>query len=238
MKRQSLVDLLKSKVVIIDNDMEKFSKDLCEESRRLFKLYLGIQRFDGLNFNWIWKVDKNGIIVHTASVEGSNWFAIKSDSVIKADKYAICNLLVDDERSAEYDKSVDGYEVIYRLDDKSCMRRYWYKALWPYAVRDIVIMTCWTENEEDGSILISSISPPTSFYPANECKNKKDSVRAVVMSSGALIRPLDKSVGGGCAVTFLTHCDVGGSVPSSLLNYYSTGVPVEFITNIKNILSN
>jgi hypothetical protein len=40
MKRQAAVEVLKSKV-IINNDMEKFGKDLVDESRRIFKIYLG-----------------------------------------------------------------------------------------------------------------------------------------------------------------------------------------------------
>lgn len=54
--------------------------------------------------------------------------------------------------------------------------------------------------------------------------------------SGTLIRPLGKSID-GCAVTFITHLDPGGSVPSFLVNHYSTVQPVEKITALKNILT-
>ena len=232
-KRCAVVEALKSRV-LVNNDMEKFSRDLIDESRRLFKIYLGLKRIEGLNFNWVWKIDKNGVIVHTATVEGSNWLAVKSDSICKADKYTICNLLVDDSRTTEYDNGVDGYEVIYRFDHKSCIRRYWYKAVWPVAARDFVTMTCWTELN-DGCIMISTVSPPPNWYPAKECKNNKDTVRAIIFSSGAFIRPLDDSVGGGCAITFVTHCDVGGSVPSSLLNMMIVGTPVRTMTKVVEI---
>jgi len=229
-KKQAVIESLKSKV-IINNDMKKFSKDLVDESRRLFKIYLGLERIEGLNFNWVWKIDKNGVVVHTATVEGSSWLAVKSDSICKADKYTICKLLVDDARTVEYDNGVDGYEIIYRLDDNSCIRRYWYKAVWPVAARDFVTMTCWTELN-DGCIMISTISPPPNYYPAKECKNNKDTVRAIILSSGAFIRPLDDSVGGGCAITFVTHCDIGGTVPSSLLNMMIVGTPVRTMTKV------
>jgi hypothetical protein len=65
-----------------------------------------------------------------------------------------------------------------------------------------------------------------------ECKNNKDTVRAIILSSGAFIRPLDDSVGGGCAITFVTHCDVGGSVPSSLLNVMIVGTPIKSMTTV------
>ena len=211
--------------------MEMFSKDLVAESRRIFKIYLGLDRVEGLNFNWVWKADKNGVVVHTAAIEGSSWLAVKSDSICKADKYTICKLLVDDARTVEYDNGVDGYEIIHRLDDKSCIRRYWYKAIWPVAARDFVTMTCWTELN-DGCILISTLSPPGEWYPAKECKNNKDTVRAVILSSGAFIRPLDDRVGGGCAITFVTHCDVGGSIPSSLLNTMIVGTPIRSMTKV------
>lgn len=171
-KIQSFADILKSKVVINDNDMKKICLDLCEESRRLFRLYAGIQRIEGLDFNWICKVDTNGVKVHTASVEGSSWTAVKSSSIFRADKYAIRNLLLDASRIAEYDNSIDGYEMIYQLDDISSIGRYWYKAIWPLAARDGVLNKCWTEFD-DGSIMISATSPPPNWYPAKECKHYK-----------------------------------------------------------------
>ena len=92
-------------------------------------------------------------------------------------------------------------------------------------------MTCWTELN-DGCIMISTVSPPPNYYPAKECKNNKDTVRAIILSSGAFIRPLDDSVGGGCAITFVTHCDIGGTVPSSLLNMMIVGTPVRTMTKV------
>lgn len=85
---------------------------LRNESRRLFKIFSGITRGEGIpTFNWEFKLTKSRVTVHQAMVPDSPWAAIKSDCIIHADKDRIRKLITDDLRSHEYDPSVETYEV-------------------------------------------------------------------------------------------------------------------------------
>ena len=85
---------------------------LRNESRRLFKIFSGITRGEGIpTFNWEFKLTKSRVTVHQAMVPDSPWAAIKSDCIVHADKHRIRKLITDDLRSHEYDPSVETYEV-------------------------------------------------------------------------------------------------------------------------------
>ena len=87
-------------------------EDLASESQRLMKLYCGITRERGITFNWILKKTQDDINVHNCDLPGSSFSALKSDCIVKKDKYTILRYLTDDDRSKEYDETLDGYKVI------------------------------------------------------------------------------------------------------------------------------
>jgi hypothetical protein len=95
------------------NDKLLFGLDLVEESQRILKIFLGITREKGLTLDWVLKASKKDIYVHTCDVPESPWLAVKSDCIIRQDKYIIMNLMMNDARSSEYDDSMEGYEVRY-----------------------------------------------------------------------------------------------------------------------------
>lgn len=232
-KAQKCKEALQMKVPS-DWQMNKvgFASEIISEARRIFSLYMGLTRFDGLVFNWSLKATKKGVTVHTSPVPDSDWLAVKSDVILKADKWDIFNLIIDDSKAHLYEEQIEGYEVLDILDDASKIRRYWYKAVWPTAPRDFVMMTTWKELE-NGHIMICTVSPPEGY-----CPKVSGYTRGTIMSSGAYIRPIDPRSGGGCALTFITHADIGGSVSSTLLNMFIVGTPVKTMTEIKKVLTN
>ena len=211
-------------------DRELLSKDLCEEGQRIAKLYAGITRERGVTFNWTLKVSKDDIFIHSCDVIGSSFAALKSDCTIKKDKYTILQYLTDDEMSKSYDDSLDGYKLIEIVDDRTKIRRYFYKGIWPCSARDFVFLTTWRELD-DGSILVSTISPPDEYYPDNE-----GFVRASIHCSGAHIRPIDPKHGTGCHITVLGHSDLKGNVPSMVINQLASSIPLKFLKKFKDLV--
>ena len=85
---------------------------LLDESRRLFRIFSGLTRGEGIpTLNWEFRVTKNRVTVHGAIVDYSPWQAVKSDCIIHADKHRIRRLITDDTRSHHYDDQVAGYKV-------------------------------------------------------------------------------------------------------------------------------
>jgi hypothetical protein len=93
------------------NDIQLLRVDLGEESQRIIKLFLGILRERDIIINWKLQATKKEVTIHTCDVEGSVWQAVKSDCIIKQDKFEIVKLLMDDTRSHEYDDTMEGYQV-------------------------------------------------------------------------------------------------------------------------------
>ena len=120
-----------------------------------------------------------------------------------------------------------GYQLLEIVDDRTRIRRYFYKGIWPCSARDFILLTTWKELE-DGSILVATISPPDEFYPDND-----GFVRASILCSGAHIRPIDANLGGGCAITVIGHSDLKGNVPSLVINQLSSSIPYKFMKKFK-----
>jgi hypothetical protein len=92
-------------------DKKLLYTDLAEESQRIGQLYAGIIREHGVIFDWSLKASKNGVHIQTCDIPGSSFQAMKTDTVIKKDKYTILKVIIDDDRAKEYDESLEGYEV-------------------------------------------------------------------------------------------------------------------------------
>ena len=206
---------------------ERLAPDLSDDAQRILKLYTGITREAGVTFDWALKTSKNNIHVHTADVPGSNFSALKSDCTIKKDKYTVLRCLTDDDKSKDYDETLEGYKLMEIVDDRTRIRRYFYKGIWPCSPRDFILLTTWRELE-DGSLLVSTISPPDDLYPENS-----GYVRATILISGAHIRPIAPNLGGGCAITVIGHSDIKGSVPSVVINQLSSTIPYKFMKKLK-----
>ncbi len=128
------------------------------------------------------------------------------------------------------------------MDDNTSIRRMVCKGIWPTAPRDFVVCSSWMELP-DGSLLIFSRSAPDDF-----CGPKNGFVRGTVQVSGYWIQPLDtipddplanQFKGGsssGCKVTLLAHTELGGTLPSSVINMLSTSAPLKIFTAVEALL--
>ena len=111
------------------------------------------------------------------------------------------------------------------------MRHLLYKGVWPTSPRDFAVITTWNDLA-DGSILISSKSAPDEICPL-----KQGYVRGVIKVSGYHIKPLPHD-SKTCEVTLCAHTDLGGSLPSSLINALSSVAPMKQLSAIAAIISN
>ena len=108
------------------NNRELLAQNLSDDTLRILKLYVGLSRETGVSFNWALKISKNNIFVHNSDIPGSPFSALKSDCTVKKDKYTILRYLTDDERSKEYDETLDGYKVpmypfmLFSVSNTSC----------------------------------------------------------------------------------------------------------------------
>lgn len=134
-------------------------------------------------------------------------------------------------------------QFLRRLDDHTVVRRVCFKAVWPTSPREFIICTTWME-QPDGSVLIASRSPPDS-----ECPPVRDGyVRGHIRISGYWIQPIRKKIKGQkmnrsgqeeqqCKTTVVSHTDLGGNVPSYIVNMLVTNAFPNMLSTVSRVAS-
>ena len=108
------------------------------------------------------------------------------------------------------------------VDEKTAIRRIAYKAIWPTAPRDFVVCTTWAALP-DSSILIATRSASDTL-----CPPKSGYVRGHLTISGYHITDGEC----GCHMVMCAHSDLGGSVPSGIINMLSSAAPLKVLAAI------
>jgi hypothetical protein len=109
------------------------------------------------------------------------------------------------------------------------------KGLWPTAAREFVL--CTTSRElPSGALALASRTPKghLEMHPLH-----KGHVRGIIHVSGYLIQPVAPEPDGSHSevdCTLVSHVDLGGTIPSSMLNMLSSSAPVKILTAIKKIV--
>ena len=124
-----------------------------------------------------------------------------------------------------------------QVDAKSSVRRLCFKAVWPTAPRDFVLVSTW-EEQADGSVIIASQGVSDEI-----CPPQKGFVRGTINVSGFHIIPYGSSRGaefnlqpGECMLFLAAHNNLGGSLPASLINMLATQAPFKIMNAIAAIV--
>lgn len=124
---------------------------------------------------------------------------------------------------AEYRKTWDanmlaGYNIC-DLNKHNDIGYYGAKFPWPLANRDFCNMRSWMEFT-NGEYVIFNHS-----VPHNDCPPKKGFVRAKSIITGYYVQPIPGNAN-GCTLIYVTHTDLEGSIPYSIINIaMQKGVP-------------
>ena len=225
-----------SPLPVCDNSINEEKGDfsgtlvLAKEAEELMLSYIGRQAKNLITFDWVNKYNKKGVDVYTSVVAGSAWQALQATCMMKAYKYDILDILMDDNRIGEYDDMYDFSTMINQSDDgKIRLRRVCTKAIWPTAPRDFLICTSTTELN-DGSIIVFSRSAPDSLYP-----QQKGFVRGFFKISGYWIQ--ETEIDHTCKITLTSHIELGGNVPAKVINMLALAAPCKMLIAIKEIVT-
>ena len=218
-------------------------------SIELMKMYLGLGMEDqeskniliSMQLDWQQRIKNKTMHVSTTMVKDSQWNAIRAVTTIHADLPQIVELLIDDNRITEFDDMVDVVVPLIKVDTRTAIRRICCKAIWPTAPRDFIVCTTWTELE-DGSVMVCSRSVTDEVF-----NQQKGYVRGFVNVSGYYVQRRsslaenDPSYAdcpiNGCKITLTAHTELGGYLPSSVINMLSTSAPLKILTAIDGIVS-
>lgn len=163
------------------------------------------------------------ITVQTKPPPGGNGGGLNIVRVRREMKNVPTHVLYDNLHDAEYRKTWDANMLaghnICELNRHNDIGYYGAKFPWPLANRDFCNMRSWMEFT-NGEFLIFNHS-----VPHNDCPEKKGFVRAKSIVTGYYVQPMPNNPG-GCILIYVTHTDLGGSIPHGVINYaMQKGVP-------------
>jgi hypothetical protein len=212
--------------------------NFADEVIDLFRIYAGMQKSDKLTFEWTQMGQNKLATVWTSPVADSTYCAIRCVAVVPNTTVAAAlTLLLNDERLNEYDDMADKVEFITNVDEKTNIRRILFKGIWPTSPRDFVACTT-RRTYKDGSVIIATRTPNSNVYP-----DVKSHVRGTIKVSGYLIQP-SEAVGdlalvpkGHVRIQLQAHSELGGSLPTGIINSLSSAAPMKIVNTIADILS-
>jgi len=227
-------------------------KLLAAEARQLMKIYAGIEDdplhplMDRLGIEWVEKIQRGKTKVFSCHLQGHAFKAFKSVTSFNVSKTDILDLLLDDTRIGEFDELFDSFEPIPgglgQIDDQTVIRRMCFKAIWPTAPRDFLVLST-NFQLANGSAILASRSASNSLMPC-----LSGWVRGFIQVTGYYIQPYETLsdaerqempflAPGGCKCTFVVHSELGGSVPSSITNMLGDSAPLKMMHALDAVLS-
>ena len=124
---------------IVDTENVKIGKVIESESIHRMKIYTGLDKETKdeplVGLNWQPCSSRDNVRVDASPVIGSFWQAVRAVTNIKADKFDILNLVIDDSRIAEFDDMFDFSQV--------SLHYIYFYFYWPIKLC-ILIILCFT----------------------------------------------------------------------------------------------
>lgn len=184
---------------------------------------------------WAKMIEYGDVKMSHGSVKDNDFLCLKATIVVKASVTAIGTMLANADRVPEYDVNIVKCEIVESLwestditGDGASIRRVRAKGVFPTQARDFVVLSSKVTDQDDGGgVMIASRSVLHDNAPVSSSYT-----RANLFISGFVIVPMAQ---GQTMVTVISHIDVGGYVPASIINALVTSAPVGLMESIKRI---
>ena len=124
-------------------------------------------------------------------------------------------------------------QPVLRIDENTAIRHMSFKGIWPTAPRDFVLcttMVCDEKSEDKTRSFVTSISAWPDLLPL-----QRGYVRGTLLISGYVMEAVEGNPN-STRITMCAHSDLGGQLPSSIINALSVNAPIKILTAISEIL--
>lgn len=210
-------------IVTIREQVEAFEK---ESIRRM------VVRDAGKDIEkWLTGPSKNGVNVFYSPVEHSEWFTMKSTTIVNLSPDEALAMLTGEQNVPMYDEMTAKVTCLEHLSDKTEIRLVDAKSVMFTTARDFCVATT-IEKDAEGRIIIATRSVT---HPEGR-DDRKGFCRATSMISGFVITPLDDN--NSCHVSVLAHMDLGGYMPAVVLKFLGLTAPIKLLSKVKELVKN
>ncbi|TGL61581.1 START domain-containing protein [Leptospira sarikeiensis] len=173
-------------------------------------------------FAWELEKEKNGITVHTRSVEGSELKEFRGKAKLKANLSTVIALMEDNPNYVTWLKDCKKAEAVKVLNTKEKYIYILNGVPWPLDDRDFVIHSVFNQDKTTGAVTYT-MRPVASIVP-----EKKGIVRGSIKGYWRFVQ-----VGDEVEVTYQVHSEPGGSIPTSIANIVVVDIPYETLKKMK-----
>ncbi|TGK00759.1 START domain protein [Leptospira semungkisensis] len=173
-------------------------------------------------FAWDLEKDKNGITVHTRSVEGSELKEFRGKTKLKTNLNTIVALMEDNPNYTTWLKDCKKSEAVRVLNSKEKYIYILNGVPWPLDDRDFVIHSTLIQDKNTGAVTYQ-MKPVANIVP-----DKKGLVRGTIKGYWKFVPVSD-----GVEVTYQVHSEPGGSIPTSIANIVVVDIPYETLKKMK-----
>ncbi len=177
--------------------------------------------------SWDLKKDQDGIKVYTGSVVNSNIKAVKVTCILNANLSQLTALLLD---TKAHEQWVYNTKQSYLVKQLSANHQIYYTEIsmpWPLTNRDVIVEMTITQQPGTKVMYVSA-----NAVEQNVAINK-DKVRVPLSKVSWVVTPFGNNQ---LNVEYIGQADPGGSVPSWLVNSFSTKGPFETFKKLKELV--
>ncbi|KAH9192288.1 hypothetical protein AeNC1_005728 [Aphanomyces euteiches] len=174
---------------------------------------------------WSLAKEMDGVVVSRGVVPGNEWNCMKAVTRIQCSAEFLAGKLTDPTTMTSYDDNTDSVDVIKVVDDNTKILHVRAKAVFPTTAREVVIVTA--KGPIENGIVIATRSIEHEEVPLNPCY-----VRATTYISGYILTPISETE---CEVTMIVHMNLGGSVPSFIINMFAVDAPISLLRRLRDL---
>lgn len=185
----------------------------------IFSLFFSITSLCQSQNNFDWKqVKSNGDIkAYVKKQEGSKIKMVKVETVTEATLSELVCLITDADNHSNWVFMNDHGAVLETMDCSNWVYYGYTDLPWPVSDRDIITISCMTQDSIDYSVKIEARACPNYIPDKNEC------IRINHVHSLWSLNPLGN---GKVHISFELAIDIGGNIPKWLLNLGVTKGPL------------
>lgn len=121
--------------------------------------------------------------------------------------------------------SYRSFQLLDESNPHGRVRRFMFKAVWPTAPRDFIVLTTH-KKLENGCYMVATRSVANDVFP-----EESRFTRGKVLVSGYYLKPVAE----GTEIIMCAHTDLGGTLPSTIINMLSTSAPIQLLNNLRRL---
>lgn len=190
-------------------------------------LLLALTSASAAEIGWNLRKDKHDIQVYSRPYAGSQYDAIRATTIVRGRLSSIVALLEDPQYVPKLNKVISRVELQQRLAPHTTLLYLQMDLPWPVRDRDILTRRVISQNAKNNVVRVEDTA-------TREILAEKDGFIRVTQSTQVwTLTPLE---GGRVMVEWITHTDPNGSLPASVVNWLSVGVPFETLEMLRQMI--